>query len=84
MPYFWTAKVELTKYSDSFEYVDFLATNLAFEDPESLLKSIHYKRRAFWIFTRPKSNTFVEILQNTIGMAGIQTHDQQIVLTITP
>ena len=42
------------------------------------LKSIHYKRRAFWIFTRPKSNTFVEIIQNIIGTAGIWTHDQQI------
>ena len=37
----------------------------------SLLKSIHYKRRAFSIFTSQKSNTFVEKIQNIIGMAGV-------------
>ena len=35
------------------------------------IKSIHYKRRSFSIFTSPKSNTFVEIIQNIIGMAEI-------------
>ena len=35
------------------------------------LKSIHYKRRAFSIFTSPKCNTFVKITQNVIGLAGI-------------
>ena len=35
------------------------------------LKSIHYKRRAFSIFTSQKSNTFVEKIQNNIGMAGV-------------
>ena len=35
------------------------------------LKSIHYKRRAFGIFTSQKSNTFVELIQNIGGMAGI-------------
>ena len=44
----------------------------------NVLKSIHYKRHAFWIFTHPKSNTFVDIIQNIIGTAGIWTHDQQI------
>ena len=34
--------------------------------PDSNDKS--YKRRAFSIFTSPKSNTFVEIIQNIIGM----------------
>ena len=43
-----------------------------------LLKSIHYKRLAFWIFTSQKSNTFVEKIQNIIGIARIWTHDQQI------
>ena len=42
------------------------------------LKSIHYKRHAFWFFTSQKSNTFVEIIQNIIGKAKIWTHDQQI------
>ena len=36
-----------------------------------VLKSIHYKRRAFSIFTSQKSNTFVEKIQNIIGMAGV-------------
>ena len=40
------------------------------------LKSVHYKRRAFWIFTSQKSNTFVEIMQNIVGMARIWTHEQ--------
>ena len=40
--------------------------------------SIHHKRSALWIFTSQKSNTFVEIIQNIIGMARIWTHDQQI------
>ena len=40
-------------------------------DPVNNLKSIHYKRRAFSIFTSQKSNTFVEKIQNIIGMAGV-------------
>ena len=29
-----------------------------------------YKKRAFWIFTSQKSNTFVEKIQNVIGIAS--------------
>ena len=42
-----------------------------------VLQSIRYKTLAFWIFTPQKSNTFVEIIQNIIGMARIWTHNQQ-------
>ena len=42
------------------------------------LKSIHYKRHAFWFSTSQKSNTFVEIIQNIIGIAKIWNHDKQI------
>ena len=45
--------------------------NETIQNDTILLKSIHYKRREFLIFTRPKSNTFVEIIQNIIGTAGI-------------
>ena len=43
-----------------------------------VLKSIHYKASAFWIFVPRKSNTFVEIIQNITGMARILTHNQEI------
>ena len=42
------------------------------------LKSIHYKRHAFWFSTSQKSNTFVEIIQNIFGIVKTWTHDQQI------
>ena len=55
-----------------------LATHYTLATLLFILKSIHYKRHVFWIFTSQKSNTFVEIIQNVIGMARIWTHEQQI------
>ena len=48
-----------------------LSNQLPATTKKNYLKSIHYKRRAFSIFTTQKSNTFVEKIQNIIGMAGV-------------
>ena len=53
-----------------------------------MMKSIHYKRRAFWIFVLHESNTFVEIIEKNMVRHGIlnpqPAGQKSIVLTITP